>query len=294
MKKTLIIAPTYVQIYSKVKQLPQGNEDIDILSTDQSITGLGYEMAINYKTMGFEYVLASPVGIGIYAEEILQDAKELEIPLRRSSELMNGCRYKLIDENGESVSMIMPGGEYDYDLSFVYDLDPEEIGHVVVSGDMLCGDSEVTDAIIETLEEFDENIVFIPNGRSSSIDSEVLNTIYSFHPIIITDDTEAYYLSNEHSGELRDVATYLNTLTNNTVIIIKNAEGIYVKENNDSYYLEKEQFMFFDVFVSAYILALECGVDSKNALVFSSEYASQEDIDLEEFKQKLVHFITLK
>lgn len=294
MKKTLIIAPTYLQITSLVKELPKGNEEIEILNTEQNVTGLGFEVALNYQTMGFEYILASPVGTGIYADNILQEGKDKSLPLRRSSEMMNGCRYRLIDKEGESVSMIMPGAEYDYDLSFIYDEDENDIGYILLSGDMLCDDEDSIECIIETLEELDKQVIFIPNGRSSSIEEDVLSTIYSFNPILIVDDTEAYYLSNEHSGELRDVATQLNTLTNNTVLIIKNKEGIFVKENDDSYYSEVDESMLFDVFVSSYVIALECGVDHKNALMFASEYASQEDIDLDDFKKRLVHFITLK
>ena len=70
MKKTLMIGPSYVDINAKVRKLPKGNEDMDILSTSQKISGSGYVCANVFEKLGMDYELISPVGEGVYGDAV--------------------------------------------------------------------------------------------------------------------------------------------------------------------------------------------------------------------------------
>lgn len=294
MKKTLIIGPTYIDIISNVKELPKGNEDINILSSFQNVSGSGYHAAIIYNNLNFDYDLISPIGEGIYAEEIQQQVEVDNIPFNYHINAMNGCTYTLQDSNHETSRFIMPGAEYEFDRNFTEDIYPDEIKQVLIFGDMLTGSEESVNDLCMTLEDLDKPLLFVPNNRSQDILDSVLDFILMSQAIVITTDTEAYYLANEYSGEMRDVATHLNEITKNTVIIVKQGEGIFVKENEDSYFVDHTEHIDMDTLTVFYTIALECGVDAKNAIMFASEYSSSHDINYDEVKQRLTHFITLK
>lgn len=294
MKKILIIGPTYIDIISNVKELPKGNEDINILSSFQNVSGSGYHAAILYNNLNFDYDLISPIGEGIYAQEIQQQAQVDNIQLNYHIDTMNGCTYTLQDTNKETSRFIMPGAEYEFDRNFTEDIYPDEIKQVLLFGDMLTGSQESVNDLCVTLEDLDKPILFVPNNRSQDILDSVLDFVLMSHAIVITTDTEAYYLANEYSGEMRDVATHLNEMTNNTMIIVKQGEGIFVKENEDSYFVDHIDHIDMDTLTTFYTVALECGIDHKNAIMFASEYSSNKDNDYDEVKQRLTHFITLK
>ncbi len=294
MKKTLIIGPTYVEIFSKVKVLPKGNEDIDILSTEQSVSGSGYYCAKLFNDFDLEYKIISPLGEGVYGEAVSNQVRDENIPMMVVDGMMNGCRYTLTDTNGEQSQFIMPGAEYEFDDSFLDDmyLYADDINCICLFGDMLCGQLSSIQNVLDTLSELDKPLIFVPNGRSNDFIEGVLENINSYHPTLIVSDTEAYYLANEYSGELRDVAKHLGEMTHGIVMIIKQGEGTFVYDQDECFLAPNEKKIDFDKEVALYLCAKQCGVDLKNAVMFASTYASNDDID--DAKVRLKQLIMVK
>ena len=247
MKKTLMIGPSYVDINAKVRKLPKGNEDMDILSTSQKISGSGYVCANVFEKLGMDYELISPVGEGVYGDAVKKQALEDHIALQYVDEMMNGCTYTLHDLHDETSRFIMPGAEYYYSRYFVDDYSADEIRSVCVFGDMLTLDTQCTSELVETLEDLKKTIYFVPNGCSQNIEQEVLDAIYSFHPVLYLMDTEAYYLANEYSGELRDTACHLYEKTNAMVMIVKQGEGVFVYDGEESYLAPCKEKIEYDM-----------------------------------------------
>ncbi len=293
MKKTLIIGPTFVDISSKVKQLPKGNEDIDILSTSQTVSGNGYECVKVFESLGLDYDLISPVGEGVYGDVVKQLAIQDNIPLIAIDGMMNGCTYTLTDMNGETSRFIMPGAEYEFDRSFTDDLYSDDIDSICLYGDMLTGQMTSIQELLEVLEEIDKPLYFIPNGRSQDIIEDALDVIYSFHPTVILNDTEAYYLAEEYSGELRDTAKHLYEKIQGTIMIVKQGEGVFVYEDEDSYLAPNDQNMNMNQMIALLLCAKQCGVDTKNALMFASGFSSDE-LYVEAIKDRLKQLIMVK
>ncbi len=294
MKKTLIIGPTYIEIFSKVKALPKGNEDIDILSTEQSVSGSGYHCAKLFNDFDLEYKIISPLGEGVYGEAVSNQVRNENIPMMVVDGMMNGCRYTLTDTNGEQSQFIMPGAEYEFDDSFLDDmyLYTDDINCICLFGDMLCGQLSSIQNVLDTLSELDKPLIFVPNGRSNDFIEGVLENINSYHPTLIVSDTEAYYLANEYSGELRDVAKHLGEMTHGIVMIIKQGEGTFVYDQDECFLAPNEKKIDFDKEVALYLCAKQCGVDLKNAVMFASTYASNDDID--DAKDRLKQLIMVK
>lgn len=295
MKKTLIIGPTYLEILSKVKQLPKGNEDIDILSTEQKVSGSGYHCAKYFQELGLDYVMISPVGEGVYAEEVLKQVIKEDIPMRIMDGYMNGCRYTLSDMNGETSQFIVPGAEYEFDEIFVYEDSYlyDDVNNVCLFADMLCGQMTSIHDLLDVLESLDKPLVFVPNGRSNDLIEGVLENIFSYQPTLIVSDTEAYYLANEYSGELRDVAKHLGEMTSGVVMIIKQGEGTFVYDQDDCFIASNEEDIDFDKEVALYLCAKQCGVDLKNAVMYASSYASK-DSDIFDARERLKQLIMVK
>ena len=145
-----MIGPSYVDINAKVRELPKGNEDMDILSTFQKISGSGYVCANVFEKLGMDYELISPVGEGVYGDAVKKQALEDHIALQYVDEMMNGCTYTLHDLHDETSRFIMPGAEYYYSRYFVDDYSADEIRSVCVFGDMLTLDTQCTSELVVT------------------------------------------------------------------------------------------------------------------------------------------------
>lgn len=294
MKKTLMIGPSYVDINAKVRQLPKGNEDMDILSTSQKISGSGYVCANVFEKLGMDYELISPVGEGVYGDAVKKQALEDHIALQYVDEMMNGCTYTLHDLHDETSRFIMPGAEYYYSRYFVDDYSADEIRSVCVFGDMLTLDTQCTSELVETLEDLKKTIYFVPNGCSQNIEQEVLEAIYSFHPVLYLMDTEAYYLANEYSGELRDTARHLYEKTNAMVMIVKQGEGVFVYDGEESYLAPCKEKIEYDMHLALFLVAKQCGIDTKNALMFACAYPNDTSFDQDMIEERLKELVMVK
>lgn len=291
MKKTLVIGSTHVDLLSNVKQLPKGNEDFQIENTMQRVTSGAFIMARQFHAFDFDFEYLSPVGTGVYAQAVIQEAKKNDIEMKYQIDGMNGCTYTLMDPDGETSEFIMPGAEYEFDRSFTEELYPKEIGNIVLFGEMLTGEEESISDLLETLDDLNKPIYFIPNGRSQDIPENAMQSLLQLKPVIYLTDTEAYYLANEYSGELRDVANHLYDLTQCTIMIIKQKEGCFVKEEKDIYLAPCRNIVDVDLHASLFMIAKQAGVDDKNALMFAGEYAEKEKFDIVQAKHRLAGII---
>ena len=152
----------------------------------------------------------------------------------------------------------------------------------------MMGETESVSDLIESLEDLKKPFYFVPDGCSDSIDSQALDAILSFHPTLFVSDSEAYYLSGEYSGELRDTGKHLYEKTHAPVMIMKLNEGIFVYDGDESYLAPcKEQVDFVNCF-SYFLCAKECGVDEKNALMFALQYCNADSMQMKERLKELI------
>lgn len=294
MKKTLVFGPAYVELVSKVDTLPKGNEEVNILSTTTKMSGSGYVSAKAFQQIGFDCEPIIPIGEGIYGDRVKQELSDSNLPTNYLVDGINGCQYTLIDKKGNSSTFVMPGAEYEFDRCFMDDVWIDEIAQVVVFGEMLCGETDSVVDLIETLEDLEKEILFLPNGKSQDIGEEWMNVMLSFHPILCMSDTEAYYIANEYSGELRDVINHIYEMNQNIVLIVKQHEGVYYKDADDMYVAPTNEEIHMDLFIALLCIARNCNIDMKNSLLFACTYANHKQFQSDVIKQRLKELIRLK
>ena len=159
---------------------------------------------------------------------------------------------------------------------------------------MLTLDTQCTSELVETLEDLKKTIYFVPNGCSQNIEQEVLDAIYSFHPVLYLMDTEAYYLANEYSGELRDTACHLYEITNAMVMIVKQGEGVFVYDCEESYLAPCKEKIEYDMHLALFLVAKQCGIDTKNALMFACAYPNDTSFDQDMIEERLKELVMVK
>lgn len=294
MKNILLIAPTFVELVSKVKVLPKGNEDVSIDSTTMHISGSGYHMRSIFQDLDFPLQCISPIGEGVYADAIVEAYAKRNIHDLYKIDGINGCQYTLIDRNNASSTFVMPGAEYEYDRNFMEDIWIDDIDSVIVYGEMLCGDVDSVADLIETLEDIQKPIIFVPNGKSEEIGNEVMDSMLSFHPLLCVTDTEAYYMSDEYSGELRDTTNRLFEKNQNSTFVIQQGEGIYVKEKNDEYFVPCKDNIVLDTFIALFSIGRLCRIDMRNTIMFACSYANDSTYKIDSIKQRLTQLIRIK
>lgn len=290
MKKPLIIAPIYIETIAKVKQLPKGNEPIEPISTSQNVSGAGLIASNLFRELGLDYELISSCGTGIYGDCVKEFCTNNHI-LVHNIDNMNGSRYTLCDSNNETSQFIISGAEYEYDRNFTDDVLLSDISSVTVFGDMLMGEVESVSDLIETVEDLKKPFYFVPDGCLDNMIPETLDALLSFEPTLFLTDTEAYYLSNEHSGELRDTAQFLSQKTHAPVMVFKQSEGVFVAEKDDCYFAPQEDNIDKNRCFFLYLCAKQCGIDEKNAVMFATGYANKTTVIIE---QRLKNLIMIK
>lgn len=288
MKKTLIIGPAYVETIAHVNVLPKGNEDIKVLSNEELVSGAGITTARVFEALGLDYDLIAPYGEGTYADSVFQACKKQDIHLNCHFDGLNGSRYTMQDKNGEVSQFIMPGVEYEFDRSFTDGIYPNEITSVCVYGDMMMGDVDSVSDLIETVEDLKKTLYFVPNGCSDSIDPQALDAMLSFQPTLFLSDSEAYYLSGEYSGELRDTSKHLFEKTHAPVMIFKQGEGVFVYDDEECYLAQNKDSIDLLQCFSYFLCAKECGIDQKNALMFALQYWNAEISQITERLKELI------
>lgn len=288
MDRTLIIGSAHTEYIAHVKQLPKGNEEFQPESIIQTTGGTGFRMAYVFTGFDFPYNLIAPVGTGVYGDQVLEDAQNCGIALDAKSDAIAGCTYRMIDENGAESVLCVPGAEYNYDLSYTENLYPEEISNTVLAGEMLAG--EGYDDIIETLEDMSKPLYFMPGGRIQDAPEQAVSAIMKMHPILHLTDTEAYYFSNEHAKELKETASYLHEMTKAPVMILKEGEGTYYMDDDDTFLAPEKDVMDPDLHMASYLCAVNAGVDLKNAIMFANHFSAMTKEgslpDAEDFEQQ--------
>lgn len=292
----MIIGSAHTEYVAHVKKLPKGNEEFQPDDIIQTTGGTGFRMAYVFNGFDFPYNLIAPVGTGVYGDAVKEDAEKCGIPLDAHTEEVSGCTYRMIDREGAQNVLCVPGAEYSYDLSYTDDLYPQEISNIALSGEMLTGDG--VDDVIETLDDMGRTIYFMPGDRIENAPEEAVDAVMKMHPVLHLTDTEAYYFSKEKAKELKETAEALFHMTKAPVMILKEGEGTYYMDQDDTFLAPESGHMDPDLHIASYLCARNAGVDLKNAVMFANHFSAMTEAgelpdtkDFDEQKERLAGMI---
>lgn len=271
MKEILLMGSIVTDLYSRVRRLPKGNEDFNVLDSRTGISGSAYINALVLSGFGFSYDCTALIGSGVYGDQCAQHCDALNIPYYRSEDIA-GCMMTLEDDDGQISRIAAPGCEYELDGEIFQDMESEEIAFTVLYGDVLTGES--CDEILRGLEDLDSRIIFIPTDSIDDVREDVLEALYALNPVILATDTQGYYLCQEMHSDMKEVADSLHAKTEASVYLFQNERGIFVRNSDGSFYAPEENKLNFELVSGGILSALYAGIDEKNTMMFALQFAS--------------------
>ena len=289
MKKLMIIGTVHTDLCASVRTLPKGNEDPEILSMTQSVSGGGYKAALVYEKLGFPYELLCDPGTGVYGDFARKTAGENGISVPSLSEAVGGCTYRMMDAEGNEGVFLVEGSEYDFSIDMLDGIYADEIGAFAVFSGMLAGQG--AEDIIEVLREVEAPVYFICDERAAELDEDVLEVLFALRPVMLIHDSDAAILCGDDNCSLDEAADRLSALIGNDVIILR-SDGACFADGNQRMIAPREKKTDAGTYAGAYIAARTAGVDCRNSLMFAGEQTG--NADGEQMKKRLAHMITYR
>ena len=176
-----------------------------------------------------------------------------------------------MDPDGNTAYFSVPGAELSFDINRMSEIDPKEISQIVVLGDQLCGDDAYD--LIDVLDDLDKPFLFVPGERMDEIDPGALKAVMALHPKVFCTEQQAYYMGDE-TKDLASCARKLADAYGSKVLIYKEGEGVFVRDDTETYIAPIHTSVNYAYLLAGYIAAMNGLVDDKNALMFAGAFAS--------------------
>ena len=301
MKNIMVFGAAVCDIAAYVKKLPKGNEEIELLHSDQRLSGAGVDAVAVLNGLQLQYDLMAPCGSGVYGDAVREMAEKAGIELHIEREDTNGCTYHMIDPEGRSSYMCVPGCEYDYDENDTMYADADDILAIVVFGDMLSG--EGTDELISFLDRCDVPLYIIPDGMVGDMDDDVKEALVTFQAVWILREGEASELTRQQDMDAADRVL----IDNGGTVITAGKDGLLCRTVDEDFRTPSIDDLFEEektlhTAETAFAASCAAGVDMRNALMFAEGIGERmvknggtmDDFDWTEQRQRLVRMITYR
>lgn len=273
MKKLMIIGSVHTELLTHVKALPKGNEEAEILSVSQRVSGGGYRSAAVFQSLGFPCDVICDPGEGVYGAYARQEALKINLELPEGSEETGGCTYRMIDPRGNDAVFCVDGSEYHFSLAQIYDIDPADYGAIAVYSEMLAGD--YADELIEALREIELPLYVIWGTRAQEVYNETLEALADLSPVMILDERDAEELTGRKKNA-EETAASLAEITKEAVLLLSD-EGVLYNDGEDAWVAPCKVKPEREVYAAYYIASQMAGVDKKNGMMFAAEAGEHKD-----------------
>ena len=221
-RELLMIGSTCVDCVIPVGRLPKTGDDIQPAYQRFAIGGTGWNACRAAILTGITPTFLSPVGVGMYAEQIKTAFAEYGVEIIAHSERENGCCYCLVEEDGERTFMCIRGGEYEFRKEWL-DALPGDYSLAYTCG-MEIQDTPAGENIMDWLEAHPETEVFYaPGPRGILMTEERQMRMLRMKPIVHLNEHEILALTGKETQE--EGALALHAITGNIVIVTLGSKG---------------------------------------------------------------------
>ncbi|MBQ3255935.1 MAG: carbohydrate kinase family protein [Oscillospiraceae bacterium] len=221
-RELLMIGSTCVDCVIPVGRLPKTGDDIQPPYQTFAIGGTGWNACRAAILAGTKPTFLSPVGVGMYAEQVEAAFAEYGVEVMARSERENGCCYCLVEEDGERTFMCIRGGEYEFRKEWL-DALPGDYALAYTCG-MEIQDTPAGENIMDWLEAHPETEVFYaPGPRGILMTKERQMRMLNMKPIVHLNEHEILALTGEETQEAGALA--LHKITGNIVIVTLGGKG---------------------------------------------------------------------
>ncbi len=221
-RELLMIGSTCVDCVIPVGRLPKTGDDLQPAYQTFAIGGTGWNACRAAILAGTKPTFLSPVGVGMYAEQVEAAFAEYGVEIMARTERENGCCYCLVEDDGERTFMCIRGGEYEFRKEWL-DALPGDYSLCYTCG-MEIQDTPAGENIMDWLEAHPETEVFYaPGPRGILMTKERQMRMLNMKPIVHLNEHEILALTGEETQEAGALA--LHAITGNIVIVTLGGKG---------------------------------------------------------------------
>lgn len=278
MSKVLVIGSTVIDVVLNVEALPTSGSDIHVLSQEMMLGGCAYNVHRGLSYHNIEHRLFSPIGHGMFAQQVKTELIKENINLTLQSEQENGCCYCLIEPSGERSFVCHRGAEYRFKKEWLDAIDISEYDSVYLCGleleehsgsllvDFICNHPELT-------------VYFAPGPRVSKIDAHLLERCLNRGVIVHVNEEELFQLT--HLEDLHQGLEKIYQQTQQILVVSLGEKGSMVYDGEISCHASVKKVEVVntngagDSHISGFIAGKIMGKTNQDALIFANDYASK-------------------
>ncbi len=276
----MIIGASVADLAAYVRALPKGNEDMQAERTWLRPGGEGLCAAAAFQSLSMPYTLISSCGEGQYADFIRDAMKSrgIQAPIPVSG--ISGCTYTMIDPDGNTGMMMVPGSEYSFQASWLNGMDASQFSWLYVSGDLFAHEGK--DELMKSLRDWKGKIFFRPGEQGVMIDLLLMKELYELHPFIHLSEAEAWTLARGQGDSLIAIVQSVTKETGSPVAVCLHNGGCLYAEGRSCLSIPAPKTMKnLDLSGSAaahaasFLAALCAGMNPRSAGSFADLYAAE-------------------
>ncbi|MCR5373563.1 MAG: carbohydrate kinase family protein [Solobacterium sp.] len=277
MRKYLIAGPARKDTAVLTEKLPKDGEELRPLRTWNRIAGSGWNAANAFQSLNMDYDLISPVGTGISADAVLLEAQKRGIAFEDLTEEIHGSSYTVIDRQGRTRSMIVPGAESVYSEDLFGWIDPDDYEGLILSEEALVYDD--SGILFAAAEAFAGKLhLSLGLGRLAEPE-EGIRILLSFSPVVYTDNDAMYELPADKDAGI--ILKNISGMTGREVLFQQNHHGVKMIREEEMlevqplYRTTVDRTGTTDALMAAYCIAVNCGLRREDALQYAAQYSSK-------------------
>ncbi|AGQ32903.1 MULTISPECIES: PfkB family carbohydrate kinase [Serratia] len=197
------------------------------LTQEQKIGGCAFNVARALKRLQVPVLNGMPVGNGVWGAAIEAEMESLGLQvLLRHGQMDNGRRLTQMQPNGESLSVIEPGCETQWNKAQLGTLPLSEDTLIYISGEQLAGESG--EAVREWLTRlpFDQWRLIDPGPGIAQLDEDFFAMLSDSHTLLTLNRNEVVTLCG--AGDALTLAQQFATAHNITLICRLDCDGVWI------------------------------------------------------------------
>lgn len=277
MKRTLVLGSATTDIIIHVDHLPSRTEDLNIPPLEMQVGGCAYHVGWMLHLFDVPYLMATPMGSGLYGEFVKQQFRSLGLTWHIERPEAAGACLCLVEPDGERSFLAHHGIEYHFHPDWMNGIATEDVDSAYVCGLEMEEDSG--EQMLAYLRQHpDWTIYFAPGPRFDAIEPRRLSSLLALSPILHLNEQEI--LSHTHTDDVTSACAALYAQTHNDIIVTQGSRGCLHYDGMTMLHMDSiptdvaDTIGAGDAHLGSYISARQLGYDVKSALRIANTTAA--------------------
>lgn len=276
--KTLVVGAAIIDMLMKIDRLPKSGEDVLCQESATAVGGCAYNVASTLRNLGCEHDLCVPVGRGPYADMIRRELEKYGYDILIQDETQdNGYCLALVEADGERTFITVQGSEGTMKEEWLQALDMEQYDKIYLAGYEVCTPfGMVLARWLTSLSG--KQVFFAPGPVICEIAPQVMDTIFSVHPILHLNEKEAMDYTGKEN--IQTAIADLYAKTGNLVIVTMGGSGSLYYDGKETHPIPAVKATVVDTIgagdshIGAVIGGLSKGYSMEKSCILANHVAS--------------------